>query len=51
MDIAQNSSNLLLSLVSDTLDYFKIKQGKFDLKREATHINELAQQTFDLISF
>ena len=32
LDAATNSSNLLLYLVNDTLDYFQIKSGKFNEK-------------------
>ena len=32
LNIASNSTNLLLYLVNDTLDYFQIKSGKFKEK-------------------
>ena len=47
--IALNSSNLLMFLVNDTLDYFQIKSGKFTLKNEKISIRELINNCFDLV--
>lgn len=49
LNIANNSTNLLLFLVNDTLDYFQIKSGKFTARIEKTNINELVKNCFDLI--
>lgn len=38
---ATSSSNLLLFLVNDTLDYFQIKSGKFKIKIAAVNIKEM----------
>ena len=38
---ALSSSNLLLFLVNDTLDYFQIKSGKFKIKIAAANIKEM----------
>jgi signal transduction histidine kinase len=47
--IARSSSNLLLFLVNDTLDYFQIKSGKFKFKLSPNNLMEVVQQSFELI--
>lgn len=49
LKIARASSNLLLYLVNDTLDYFQIRSGKFKIKNGNVNINELIAQCFELI--
>ena len=49
LKIARSSSNLLLFLVNDTLDYFQIKSGKFKIKNGPVNIKELVERCFDLI--
>jgi signal transduction histidine kinase len=41
LKIAKSSSNLLLYLVNDTLDYFQIRSGKFKIKKGLVNIKEL----------
>ena len=48
--IASNSSSLLLFLVSDTLDYFQIKSGKFSIMNSQFSIKDLGEQAFELIT-
>ena len=37
-------------LVNDTLDFFQIKSGKFELKDSYFNLQELVESTFDLVS-
>jgi signal transduction histidine kinase len=50
LNIAKNSTNLLKFLVDDTLDYFQIRSGKFQIKKSPVKIPELIDQCFDLIT-
>lgn len=50
LNIARSSSNLLLFLVNDTLDYFMIRSGKFKIKCSPCSISEVVQHCFQLIS-
>ena len=47
--VARSSSNLLLFLVNDTLDYFQIKSGKFKIKSAPANVRDLVHQCFELI--
>lgn len=49
LQIARSSSNLLLFLVNDTLDYFQIKSGKFKIKQSPCNLKEVAQSCLQLI--
>ena len=40
VNIANNSTNLLLYLVNDTLDFFQIKSGKFNIRVEKFKLKE-----------
>ena len=48
--VANNSTNLLLYLVNDTLDFFQIKSGKFSIKRTSFDIREQIEKCTDLIA-
>ncbi|TNV85651.1 hypothetical protein FGO68_gene11967 [Halteria grandinella] len=50
LQIARSSSNLLLFLVNDTLDYFQIKSGKFKIKQAPWNLKMVAESCFQLIS-
>lgn len=50
LKIAKNSTNLLMFLVNDTLDFFQIKFNKFKEKKSNVKIAEMIEQCFDLIS-
>ncbi len=50
LKIADSSTNLLLHLVNDTLDYFQIKSGKFDLKLSTFSVGDLIESAFGLVS-
>ena len=50
LKVANNSSNLLLFLVNDTLDYFQIRSGKFDKKDQPFTAKEIAETAFNLIT-
>jgi len=39
--IAKNSTNLLMFLVNDTLDFFQIRSGKFQIKKSPVKIPDL----------
>jgi signal transduction histidine kinase len=47
--IASNSTNLLLSLVNDTLDFYQIKSDKFSPQEGALNLLELVENCFDLL--
>ncbi len=49
LSIARCSSNLLMFLVNDTLDYFQIRSGKFKIKSSPGSINLLIQNCFELM--
>lgn len=42
--VSKNSSQLLCSLVNDTLDYFQIKNDKFILKPSECNLKELVKE-------
>lgn len=44
--VANNSTNLLKFLVSDTLDYFQIRSGKFEQKLERFTFKDLLEEVF-----
>jgi signal transduction histidine kinase len=48
--VANNSTNLLLFLVNDTLDYFQLKSGKFARRDCNFTVKELIENTFELIT-
>ena len=48
--VASNSTQLLQYLVSDTLDYFQIRSGKFRAEEESLSLREIVDHAFDLIS-
>ncbi len=50
LHIAKTSTNLLMYLVNDTLDFFQIKSGKFKFKNEAVKIKDMISQCFDFVS-
>ena len=47
--VAGSSSNLLLFLVNDTLDFFQIKSGKFKMKCSPCNLAEVIASCFELI--
>ena len=50
INVAHSSTNLLLFLVNDTLDYFQIKSGKFSPRQETFNIRDLIQHNMEYIS-
>lgn len=50
LKVAISSTNLLLYLVNDTLDYFQIRSGKFKKSEGPINIRELVNGTFDLVA-
>jgi signal transduction histidine kinase len=50
LGVANNSANLLMYIVNDTLDFYQIKSGKFSLRPEAFSINEMVEQGLDLVA-
>ena len=50
LKIAKTSAGLLTFLVDDTLDYYQIKSNKFSLKVSKFTIEEVVENSFDLIS-
>ena len=48
--VANNSTNLLMYLVNDTLDYFQIKSDKFVKKEGKFKVRDLVDSCLDLIS-
>lgn len=49
LTIAMNSTNILLFLVNDTLDYFQIKSGKFKHKFVNFRLEQIISQCFELV--
>jgi hypothetical protein len=47
--VASSSSNLLLFLVNDTLDFFQIKSGKFKIKSIPSNLYKVIMSCFELI--
>ena len=50
LQIAKNSTDLLMFLVRDTLDLFQIRSGRFEIKKQPVKITDLVGQCFDLIT-
>lgn len=50
LQVAKNSTNLLLFLVNDTLDFYQIKSGKFSQCLGNFNLKELTQGCLDLIA-
>jgi signal transduction histidine kinase len=50
LKIAKTSTNLLLFLVNDTLDFYQIKSGKFIQRVTSFSITEEIENCFDLIA-
>lgn len=46
-----NSSKLLLSLVNDLLDLFKLRNGKFDKNETLVNFSELVHDLLDMFKF
>lgn len=49
LKIARSSTNLLLFLVNDTLDYFQIRSGKFKIKTLPANLRDLVENCFELL--
>lgn len=50
LSIAKTSTNLLLYLVNDSLDYYQIKSNKFSQKIGPFSIKQVVNDCFSLIS-
>jgi signal transduction histidine kinase len=50
LHVANNSTSLLIYLVSDTLDFFQIKSNKFAIKNALFDIRDSVNKCFDLIA-
>jgi signal transduction histidine kinase len=48
--VATSSTNLLLYLVNDTLDYYQIKSNKFKKRMAAFRVDEVIQTCLNLVS-
>ncbi|HEY0828395.1 MAG TPA: ATP-binding protein [Bacilli bacterium] len=49
-EIIRNSSNALMSLINNILDYSKIESGKMELEQEPFELLSLVQETFELFT-
>ena len=49
LKVASNSTNLLLFLVNDTLDFYQIKSNKFTPRNCSFSFREIVEFSFDLI--
>jgi len=49
--LADNSASLMNQLIKDTLDFFKLRQGKFQLECGPFKLREAAEEVFQLIEF
>ena len=50
LQVAITSTNLLLYLISDTLDFYEIKSGKFKLKNTPLNLKSMIKEAFSMIS-
>jgi two-component system sensor histidine kinase/response regulator len=44
--VSKTATNILISLVNDTLDFYQIKSGKFQLKPSAFKLRDLLENCF-----
>jgi PAS domain S-box-containing protein len=49
-EIIRNSSDALMSVINDILDYSKIESGKMELEQEPLELQSLIQETFELFT-
>ncbi len=48
--MAKTSTQLLLFLVNDTLDYYQIKSSKFTLRITTFLLADVVEQSFEIVS-
>jgi signal transduction histidine kinase/CheY-like chemotaxis protein/HPt (histidine-containing phosphotransfer) domain-containing protein len=51
VQIMQSSSNMLLSLVDNMIDFAEIESGKFELKNEAFRISDLLEAVLSIMGY
>src|SRR5210317_1658331 len=49
--IMESSSNMLLSLVDNMIDFATIESGKLELKRDSFHVNDLLERVLEIMGY
>ncbi len=51
VQIMESSSNMLLSLVDNMIDFAMIESGKLELKRDSFHVNDLLERVLEIMGY
>ena len=51
VQIMESSSNMLLSLLDNMLDFATIEAGKLELKRDSFHVNDLLERVLEIMGY
>lgn len=51
VQVMESSSNMLLSLVDNMIDFATLESGKLDLKNEAFHVAELLERVLEIMGY
>jgi two-component system sensor histidine kinase/response regulator len=51
VQIMDSSSNMLLSLVDNMIDFATIESGKFELKSDSFHVNDLLERVLEIMGY
>lgn len=51
LNVSKTSVNILIYLVNDTLDYYQIRSGKFNLRPSTFKIRDIIENCFQIIQF
>ncbi len=51
VQIMESSSNMLLSLLDNMIDFATIESGKLELKRDSFHVNDLLERVLEIMGY
>ena len=51
VQIMESSSNMLLSLLDNMIDFATIEAGKLELKRDSFHVNDLLERVLEIMGY